>query len=156
MKPFTVRTNVNNVPAYDIETYKRQQLPDISPFSSFKQVIESGGLNAGSRYSRTFSIKKKTHLTFFHWSIKGKPDSLPEIQLYSNINGVLKQIIRHCMPAFPWGIGQAVTDEEYQDRTYNFVPPIVLLPVTENDELIVSVDGGADGNFCVVYYEEPY
>jgi len=154
-KPFTIRSVVPNIPPENSKTFAQQQLPDISTFSSLKQTIFSGGLNATVGVTRSVSITKKTHITFFHWSIKGEPSNIVEIQLYATINGVTKQIIRHAMPLFPWTVGQTANDEEYQDRTYNFIPPIVLEPVLQTDLLTVKCDGASDGNFCLVFYEEP-
>lgn len=142
------------IPPADPKKIAAQQLPDISTFSGTKQVIFSGGLNATVGTTRTYALTKKTHITFFHWSIKGKPSAAPEIQLYTVINGVTKQIIRHGMPLFPWHDTQTTNDEEYEDRTYNFIQPVIVQPMTANDVITVKCDGGSDGNFCLVFYEE--
>lgn len=153
-KPFTMKSIVPSVPPQQDKIFSAQQLPDISTFSNLKQEIFSGGLNPVVGVTRSKILNRRTYITFFHWSIKGAPDNIPEIQLYATINGQTKQIIRHGMPLYPWGIGQDVTEEEYQDRTYNFIPPIILTPVTAADTITVKCDGSSDGNFCLVYYED--
>lgn len=149
-----VNPNIAGIPPADPKKIASQQLPDISTFSATKQTIFSGGLNPTVGTTRNLILSKKTHISFFHWSIKGKPSAAPEIQLYTVINGITKQIIRHCMPLFPWTIGQTTNDEEYQDGVYNFIPPIVVQPMTSSDTINVKCDGGSDGNFCLVLYEE--
>ena len=153
-KPFVIRSNVSQVPETNLKAFTNQQLPDLGTFSTLKQTIFSGGLNAVVGVTRSVSLKKKTHITFFTWSIKGSPNNIVEIQLYATINGITKPIIRHKMPLFPWGIGQLANQEEYQDRVYNWIPAIVLEPVTAADTLTVKCDGSSDGDFCLVFFEE--
>ena len=153
-KPFTVKSIVPSVPKQQTNIFSEQQLPDVRAFSSMKNWVLSGGLNPVSGTTRSKVLTKKTYITFFHWSIKGAPNNAPEIELYLTINGVVIQIIRHSMPLYPWGIGQAVANEEYQDRTYNFIPPLIIVPVTAQDTVSVSCDGSSDGNFCLIGYED--
>jgi hypothetical protein len=158
MKPFVVKTN-NSTGAFNDKVFEQQQLPDIRTFTQLNNRIFSGGLNGtvGTTRSITMDPKKikRIHISFFTWSIKGAPDNIPEIQLYAVINGQTRQIIRHGMPLFPWGIGQTVSQEEYQDRIYPFPKPIVITPVTASDTITVKCDGSSDGNFCLIYDEEP-
>jgi hypothetical protein len=149
-----VNPSIAGIPSSDIKRIAAQQLPDISTFSATKQIIFSGGLNPTVGTTRSIILRKKTHISFFHWSIKGRPDAICEIQLYTVINGITRQLIRHGMPLFPWNTGQLATDEDYQDRVYNFIPPLVVQPMTANDTIVVKCDGNSDGNFCLVAYEE--
>jgi hypothetical protein len=158
-KAFSMRTIPGYIPPYNLETYKDQQLPPIATYTALKNIVFSGGLNGtvGTTRSKTLDPQKfkRIHITFFHWSIKGAPNNIPEIQLYAVINGQTIQIIRHGMPLYPWGIGQTAAQEEYQDRVYNFNPPLIITPATSADTINVKCDGSSDGNFCLVYYEEP-
>lgn len=149
-----VNPNVYGIPASDPKKIAQQALPDISTFSNNKQTIFSGGLNPTVGTTRSLNLTKKTHIASFHWSIKGKPSAACEIQLYTVINGVTKQIIRHKMPLFPWTIGQTTNDEDYQDRFYVWTPPLIVQPMAAGDTLTVKCDGGSDGDFCLVVYEE--
>lgn len=147
---------VKNVPKpVNNQEFSQQQLPSIQTFSSYKNILFSGGLNGTVGTTRSKTFNTTIHITSFHWSIKGKPDAVVEIQLYCTIKGATKQIIRHGMPLFAWHTGQAVTDEEYQDRFYNFNPPIIIKAESPTDTISVKCDGGSDGNFMLSYFEEP-
>jgi hypothetical protein len=154
-KPFTIRSNVSRVPSIQSSVFEQQQQPDIRTFSSYKQTIFSGGLNNAVGTTRSFSLKSKTHITFFQFSIKGSPANQAIIQLYATLNGQTRNIIRHNMALYPLHPVQATSDEEYEEGVYNFIPPIIIEPVGFNDQITVKCDGNSDGDFCLVLYEEP-
>lgn len=144
---------VNQVPPQYFKTGLEQQATPPLTFSTMKNWIFSGGLNGTVGTTRSKALKTTNHISFFTWSIKGKPSAIVEIQLYATINGVTIPIIRHGMPVVIPATGD---NEEFQDRTYNFIPPIILKPVTVSDTISVKCDGGSDGNFALIGYEEPF
>lgn len=151
-KPFTMRSIVPSTPPRDEKTFLEQQGASSAAFTGMQQFIWSGLI---INQTLTRIISKRAYITYFQFSIKGAPDAEPEIQLYWYTKND-RQLVRHCMPRYAWHTGQTIADQEYESKTYNFIPPIILDPASPTDYLAVKCDGGSTGHFCVIGYEEPH